>query len=154
MSRMLPSHVEGRARQCKRLQACGRSGKSIPVCIAKAFFSVEGWRAISALRAIRPGSMSSDEITSRKLTSWDLSARCPTGLLPNRRTSRRCAAVQGTYIQLDVNKTLSTIMVDDMPDSTRFFPVVVSLRQQPKRRGNRITALWRVENVHLSVGGR
>ena len=29
---------------------------------------------------------------------------------------------------------------------------VVSLRQQPKRRGNRITALWCVENVHLSCG--
>ena len=31
---------------------------------------------------------------------------------------------QGTYIQLDVNKTFSTFMVNDMPDSTRFFPVV------------------------------
>jgi DNA-binding NarL/FixJ family response regulator len=34
---------------------------------------------------------------------------------------------QGTYIQLDVNKTLSTFMVNDMPDSTRFFPFVGSL---------------------------
>jgi DNA-binding NarL/FixJ family response regulator len=34
---------------------------------------------------------------------------------------------QGTYIQLDVNKTLSTFMVNDMPDSTRFFPVVGGL---------------------------
>jgi hypothetical protein len=33
----------------------------------------------------------------------------------------------GTYIQLDVNKTLSTFMVNDMPDSTRFFPFVGSL---------------------------
>jgi MEDS: MEthanogen/methylotroph, DcmR Sensory domain len=31
---------------------------------------------------------------------------------------------QGTYTQLDVNKTLSSFMVNDMPDSTRFFPVV------------------------------
>ena len=34
---------------------------------------------------------------------------------------------QGTYIPLDVNKTLSAFMVNDMPDSTRFFPVVVGL---------------------------
>ena len=34
------------------------------------------------------------------------------------------ATQQGTYIQLDVNKTLSTFMVNDMPDPTRFFPVV------------------------------
>jgi DNA-binding NarL/FixJ family response regulator len=34
---------------------------------------------------------------------------------------------QGTYIQLDVNKTLSTFMVNDMPESTRFFPVVGGL---------------------------
>jgi len=27
VSRMLPCHVEGRARQCKTLQGCGRSGK-------------------------------------------------------------------------------------------------------------------------------
>ncbi|MGB2667913.1 MAG: MEDS domain-containing protein [Candidatus Acidiferrum sp.] len=33
----------------------------------------------------------------------------------------------GTYIQLDANKTLSTFMVNDMPDSTRFFPFVGSL---------------------------
>jgi DNA-binding NarL/FixJ family response regulator len=34
---------------------------------------------------------------------------------------------QGAYIQLDVNKTLSTFMVNDMPDSTRFFPVIGGL---------------------------
>ncbi len=37
------------------------------------------------------------------------------------------ATQQGTYIQLDVNKALSTFMVHDMPDSTRFFPVVGGL---------------------------
>jgi DNA-binding NarL/FixJ family response regulator len=31
------------------------------------------------------------------------------------------ATQQGTYIQLDVAKTLSTFMVDGMPDATRFF---------------------------------
>src|SRR4029077_10426235 len=35
MSRMLPSHVEGRARQCKRVQACGRSGKSFLVSFGR-----------------------------------------------------------------------------------------------------------------------
>ena len=34
---------------------------------------------------------------------------------------------QGTYIQLDVNKTLATFMVNGMPDSTRFFSVVGGL---------------------------
>ena len=37
------------------------------------------------------------------------------------------ATQQGTYIQLDVNKTLSTFMVNDMPDAARFFPVVGGL---------------------------
>jgi DNA-binding NarL/FixJ family response regulator len=37
------------------------------------------------------------------------------------------ATQQGTYIQLDVNKTFSTFMVNDMPDSARFFPVVAGL---------------------------
>src|SRR5439155_27035982 len=31
MSRTMPCHVEGRARQCKTLQGCGRSGKSFLV---------------------------------------------------------------------------------------------------------------------------
>jgi hypothetical protein len=34
------------------------------------------------------------------------------------------ATQQGTFIQLDVKKTFSTFMVNDMPDSTRFFSVV------------------------------
>jgi hypothetical protein len=34
------------------------------------------------------------------------------------------ATQQGTYIQLDVHKTFATFMVNDMPDSTRFFQVV------------------------------
>ncbi len=37
------------------------------------------------------------------------------------------ATEQGTYIQLDVDKALSTFMVNDMPDSTRFFPLVGGL---------------------------
>jgi hypothetical protein len=63
------------------------------------------------------------------------------------------ATQQGTYIQLDVNKTFSTFMLNDMPDPARFFPVAgASLRQQPKPRGNRTTALWCVEKVPLSCG--
>ena len=34
------------------------------------------------------------------------------------------ATQQGTYIQLDVAKTLSTFMVNDMPDTARFFEIV------------------------------
>jgi DNA-binding NarL/FixJ family response regulator len=37
------------------------------------------------------------------------------------------ATQEGTYIQLDVNKTLATFMVNDIPDATRFFQVVGSL---------------------------
>jgi CheY-like chemotaxis protein len=37
------------------------------------------------------------------------------------------ASQQGTYVQLDVNKTLATFMVNDMPDSARFFSVVGGL---------------------------
>jgi DNA-binding NarL/FixJ family response regulator len=37
------------------------------------------------------------------------------------------ATRQGTYVELDVNKTLATFMVNDMPDSARFFPVVGGL---------------------------
>jgi DNA-binding NarL/FixJ family response regulator len=37
------------------------------------------------------------------------------------------ATQQGTYIQLDVAKTLSTFMVDGMPDATRFFEFAAGL---------------------------
>jgi DNA-binding NarL/FixJ family response regulator len=37
------------------------------------------------------------------------------------------ASQQGTYIQLDVDKTFSTFMVNDMPDATRFFQIVGGL---------------------------
>jgi DNA-binding NarL/FixJ family response regulator len=37
------------------------------------------------------------------------------------------ATQQGTYIQLDVDKTFSRFMVSDMPDAARFFPVVGGL---------------------------
>jgi DNA-binding NarL/FixJ family response regulator len=37
------------------------------------------------------------------------------------------ATQQGTYIQLEVSKILSTFMVNGMPDSARFFPVVGAL---------------------------
>jgi CheY-like chemotaxis protein len=39
------------------------------------------------------------------------------------------AIQQGTYIQLDVNKTLSAFMVNDMPDSARFFELVGGLME-------------------------
>ena len=37
------------------------------------------------------------------------------------------ATQQGTYLQWDVNKTFSTFMVNDMPDSARFFAVAGGL---------------------------
>jgi hypothetical protein len=42
---------------------------------------------------------------------------------------------QGTYISLDVAKTLSTFMVNDMPDSDRFFEVVGSLIKKAAKVG-------------------
>jgi CheY-like chemotaxis protein len=45
------------------------------------------------------------------------------------------ATQQGTYIQLDVAKTLSTFMVDDMPDSARFFEVTGELIDAAAKAG-------------------
>jgi len=54
------------------------------------------------------------------------------------------AIQQGTYIQLDVAKTLSTFMVNDMPDSARFFEVVSGLieaaAKATKREHSRVVA--------------
>jgi DNA-binding NarL/FixJ family response regulator len=54
------------------------------------------------------------------------------------------ATQQGTYIQLDVAKTLSTFMVNDMPDSARFFEVVGDLietaAKAAKREHSRVVA--------------
>ena len=47
------------------------------------------------------------------------------------------ATQQGTYIQLDVNKTLSTFMVNDMPDAARFFPVVGGLIEAAAKAAKR-----------------
>ena len=47
--------------------------------------------------------------------------------LENQGLDLEAAIQQGTYIQLDVAKTLSTFMVNDMPDSARFFQVVSGL---------------------------
>ena len=49
------------------------------------------------------------------------------------------AIQQGRYIQLDVTETLSTFMVNDMPDAARFLQLwVLSFRQPPKRRSESI----------------
>jgi CheY-like chemotaxis protein len=47
------------------------------------------------------------------------------------------AAQQGTYIQLDVAKTLSTFMVNDMPDPARFFEAVGSLIEAAAKASKR-----------------
>jgi hypothetical protein len=44
---------------------------------------------------------------------------------------------QGTYISLDAAKTLSTFMVNDMPDSARFFEVVGGLITKAAKAGKR-----------------
>ncbi len=54
------------------------------------------------------------------------------------------AIQQGRYIQLDVTQTLSTFMVNDMPDAARFFEVVGALIQAAakaaKREHSRVVA--------------
>ena len=52
------------------------------------------------------------------------------------------ATQQGTYIQLDVNKTFSLFMVNDVPDSTRFFPVVAWTHSGSSQNGD-TKASWR-----------
>jgi DNA-binding NarL/FixJ family response regulator len=47
--------------------------------------------------------------------------------MENQGLDLEAAIQQGTYIQLDVAKTLSTFMVNDVPDSARFFQVVSGL---------------------------
>jgi MEDS: MEthanogen/methylotroph, DcmR Sensory domain len=44
---------------------------------------------------------------------------------------------QGTYISLDVAKTLSTFMVNGMPDSDRFFDAVGSITRAAAKAGKR-----------------
>jgi len=82
------------------------------------------------------------------------------------------ATQQGTYMQLDVNKTLFTFMVNDIPDATRFFLVAGGLieaaakaARQPHRGvvacGEGTSVLWaegradaaiRVEQLWDEVG--
>ena len=66
------------------------------------------------------------------------------------------ATQQRTYIQLDVAKTLSTFMVNDMPDTARFFEIVGGVIQSSrrKRRKESILALWLVGMFASLVGGR
>jgi DNA-binding NarL/FixJ family response regulator len=47
------------------------------------------------------------------------------------------ATQRGTYIQLDVAQTLSTFMVNDMPDSARFFEVVGGLFETAAKAAKR-----------------
>jgi len=47
------------------------------------------------------------------------------------------AIQQGTYIPLDAAKTLSTFMVNDMPDSDRFFEVASSLIRAAAKAGKK-----------------
>jgi len=54
------------------------------------------------------------------------------------------ATQQGTYIQMDVGKTLSTFMINDMPDVARFFETVGGLieaaAKAAKREHSRVVA--------------
>jgi len=73
------------------------------------------------------------------------------------------AAIQrGRYIQLDVTETLSTFMVNDMPDAARFFEVVGALIQAAakaaKREHSRVVAcgesaplLWAEGKVDAAI---
>jgi hypothetical protein len=47
------------------------------------------------------------------------------------------ASQQGTYIKLDVAKTVSTFMVNDMPDPVRFFEAVSSVIEAAAKASKR-----------------
>ena len=58
------------------------------------------------------------------------------------------AIQQGTYISLDAADTLSTIMVNGLPDPVRFFEGISGpLKQAPKQRKQSILALLFAANV-------
>ena len=63
---------------------------------------------------------------------------------------------QGTYIQLDVAKTLSTFMVNDMPDTARFFEIVGGLIQAAAKaaKGEHSRVVACGECFASLVGGR
>ena len=53
---------------------------------------------------------------------------------------------------MEVAETLSTFMVNDMPDAARFFEVASGLVRQPPRQGKEsILGLWLGESVHLCL---
>jgi DNA-binding NarL/FixJ family response regulator len=67
------------------------------------------------------------------------------------------AAIQrGTYIQLDVAKTLSTFMINDMPDAARFFEAVGGLitaaAKAAKREHSRVVACGECAPVMWAEG--
>jgi len=66
------------------------------------------------------------------------------------------ASQQGTYVQLDVAKTLSTFMVNDMPDAARFFEVVGGLietaAKATKREHPRVVACGECSPVLWAQG--
>jgi DNA-binding NarL/FixJ family response regulator len=61
------------------------------------------------------------------------------------------ALQRGTYIPLDIAKTLSTFMANDMPDSVRFFEAVGDLIRTAAKAGNREhpRVFWCGEGVAL-----
>jgi DNA-binding NarL/FixJ family response regulator len=66
------------------------------------------------------------------------------------------AIEQGTYIPLDVTKTLSTFMGNDMPDSARFFEVAGSLIRSAAKAGKtehpRVTVCGEGVSILLAAG--
>ena len=66
------------------------------------------------------------------------------------------ATQQGTYIQLDVAKTLSTFMVNDMPDTARFFEIVGGVIQAAAKaaKGEHSRVVACGECFASLVGGR
>jgi DNA-binding NarL/FixJ family response regulator len=64
------------------------------------------------------------------------------------------ALQQGTYIPLDVAKTLSTFMVNDMPDAARFFEVVSGLIEAAAKaaKHSRVVACGECSPLLLAQG--
>jgi DNA-binding NarL/FixJ family response regulator len=102
------------------------SGEKIPRCHEVLFYSDDTLFLDSFARFIAVALKAGDAaiVVATELHREALALR-----LKTQGVNVDAATQQGTYIQLDVAKTLSTFMVNDMPDTARFFEIVGGLIQ-------------------------
>lgn len=110
----------------KGYESTDTSGEKIPRCHEVLFYSDDTLFLDSFARfiadALKPGGAAIVVATESHREALALR-------LKTQGVNVDAATQQGTYIQLDVAKTLSTFMVNDMPDAARFFEIVGGLIQ-------------------------